>query len=58
MAFSRRIGAQTGGLRITTMLQSKPGPGRSVGSREDVIAYLVLRGKAVASAPGSEGAYS
>jgi len=66
-AFSRRIGAQTGGLRTSYLTARKPfesggasataaGGARAtaaVGSSEEAVAYLMLRGKSVTAKSGA-----
>ena len=56
-AFSRRIGSQTGGLRVSYTTMRKPLLGTNgraaVGSADEVQGYLMLRGKAVVSKCGN-----
>ena len=66
-AFSRRIGAQTGGLRTSYLTARKPfesggasataaggaSATAAVGSSEEAVAYLMLRGKSVTAKSGA-----
>ncbi len=56
-AFSRRVGAQTGGLRVSYTTARRPLAGPSglaaVGSADEMVGYLVLRGKSVAARSGA-----
>ena len=47
-SFSRKVGANTGGLGVSTMTSAKPRAGGAVGGSGEMAAYVVLGGKATA----------
>lgn len=48
-AFTRKKGAATGGLGISTLTSPKPSKQGVVGGRDEMVAYVVLGGKATAA---------
>jgi len=43
--FSRRVRTHTGGVGVSVLVSSKPGPDSTLGNPDDVVAYLTLGGR-------------